>query len=52
VSLKAEYEKIRSEVKNIFNGISTGKKYTLYQAYNKIPDGEHPVPNYTFLDKQ
>jgi hypothetical protein len=52
VLLKSEYEKVKGEVQNTFNGISAGKKYTLYQAYNEIPDGQHSVPNYTFLDRQ
>jgi hypothetical protein len=50
VSLKAEYEKVKSEVKQIFTGIGTGKKYTLYQAFNEIPHGQ-PVPEYTFADE-
>jgi hypothetical protein len=45
VSLKDEYGKVKSEVKNIFTGIGTRKKYVLYQAYNEMPDGIHRVPN-------
>ena len=52
VSLKTEYENVKIEIKRLFTGISTGKKYTYYQAYNQIPDGIHSVPYYGFTDAQ
>ena len=51
IALRAEYENVKTEVKRLFTGISTGKKYTYYQAYNQIPDGTHPLPYYGFADE-
>jgi hypothetical protein len=52
VSLKAEYEEVKTDVKQMFTGIGKGNKYIFYQAYNVIPDGRHLVPDYTFRDEQ
>jgi len=51
VLLKTEFEKVKTEVKHLFPGIGKGNKFTLYQAYNEMPDGIHPVPYYGFVDE-
>jgi hypothetical protein len=51
IALGKENEKIRIEVQKIFTGISINKKATLYQAFNEMPDGEHPIKHYGFVDR-
>lgn len=47
--LKIEYEKLKNEIPNIFNGIDKGKEYVFYKAFSQIPDGKTEVPTYGFV---
>jgi hypothetical protein len=51
IALRKENDKVQIEVKKIFSGISVNKKATLYQAFNQMPDGEHPIKHYGFVDR-
>ena len=50
IALAKENEKVKLDVQKIFTGISINKKATLYQAFNEMPDGNHPVKYYGFVD--
>jgi hypothetical protein len=50
IALRRENEKVKMEVQKLFTGISINKKTTLYQAFNEMPDGNHPVKYYGFVD--
>jgi hypothetical protein len=51
IALGKENKKVQIEVKRIFNGIGIDKRTTLYQAFNQMPDGEHPIKHYGFVDR-
>jgi hypothetical protein len=51
IALEKENKKVRIEVKKIFTGVGIYKKITLYQAFNEMPDGKHPIKYYGFIDR-
>lgn len=51
-ALKAENEKVKKEISQIFTGINKDKKFVFYQAFNELPDGKKLVGHYGFMDKR
>jgi len=51
VALKKENELMKKEVKNVFPGIDSDKKFIFYSAYNEMPDGKKMLKHYGFVDQ-
>ena len=49
LSLKIENDKVHEKIGEVFNGLDKDKKYIFYKAWNEIPDGKTPKPNYGFI---
>lgn len=47
-STRIENDKIHKSIGNIFKGLDKDKKYIFYKAWNEIPNGKDPIPNYGF----
>ncbi len=50
IALGKENDRVKAEVQRIFTGISMNKGVTLYQAFNEMPDGTHPIKYFGFVD--
>ncbi|RXQ91508.1 hypothetical protein EO244_12215 [Ancylomarina salipaludis] len=46
---KEENDKIHQSIGQIFKGLDKDKKYLLYKAFSKMPDGKTQVPTYGFV---
>jgi len=46
---KLENDKIHRAIGQIFRGIDKDKKYLIYKAFSKMPDGKTQVPTYGFI---